>query len=96
MTNALSRIEAVEAIHNSLDYHQLAQDQASSGEIQAFHTLETALVLQDEDFDGVSVLCDVSTGTRWPLVPLGWRKNIFERIHGLSHAGPRPTAKAIA
>ena len=58
--------------------------------------METALVLRDEDFEGVSVLCDVSTGNRRPLVPLNWRKQIFHHVHGLSHAGPRPTAKAIA
>ena len=41
-------------------------------------------------------MCDVSTGARRPLVPLQWRKKVFDMVHTLSHAGPRPTAKAIA
>ena len=42
------------------------------------------------------MLCDVATGIRRPLVPAGWRKVVFDLVHGLSHAGPRPTIKAVA
>ena len=86
-------MEAIEAMHEAIDYQELAGDQAGSSEIQAFRKVDTAMVLRDEDFSGVSVLCNVSTGTRRPLVPLIWPKKKFHHIHDLSHAGPRPTAK---
>ena len=65
-------------------------------EVQALRTADTDLVLRDEDFGGFMVLCDVATGARRPLVPLSWRKKVFDTVHELSHTGPRPMAKAIA
>ena len=96
VADTLSRVEVLTV---ALDYAKLAKDQDESPEIQAFRSANTALVIRDEDFGEFSVLCDVSTGTRRPLVTLQWRRKVFDMVHGphgLSHAGPRPTAKAIA
>ena len=93
VADSLSRVEA---ISKALDYAKLAEDQAAAPEIQALRAAETDLVLQDEEFDGVTVLCDVSTGARRPLVPLKWRRVVFDLIHQLSHAGPKPTTRAIS
>ena len=42
-----------------------------------------------------TVLCDTSTGTQRPLIPLDWRRVIFDSMHGLSHPGIRATQKLI-
>ena len=39
--------------------------------------------------------CGVSTGNQRPLVPLTWRRTVFESLHGLSHPGIRATQKLI-
>ena len=39
--------------------------------------------------------CDTSTGTKRPLVPLIWRRTVFDSLHGLSHPGIRATLKLI-
>ena len=80
----------------ALDYAELARDQATFAELQGLRSAETTMVLQDEKFGNISVLCGVATGIRRPLIPPGWRKKVFDLVHDLSHAGPRPTIKAVA
>ena len=41
------------------------------------------------------LLCDTSTGTQRPLVPLQWRRTVFDSLHGLSHPGIRATQRLI-
>ena len=41
------------------------------------------------------LLCDVSTGTRRPLVPPTFRRRIFQALHGLSHPGPKSSTSLI-
>ena len=35
------------------------------------------------------LLCDVSTGTPWPLVPTSLGQNVFSHLHAVSHPGIR-------
>ena len=56
----------------------------------------TSLLLQDIDFNGVRLLCDSSAGFYRPIVPVSFRREIFESLHSLSHPGPRPTTKLIS
>ena len=70
------------ALKFGMDYKQLAQDQQSDHEIQAYRTATTSLKVQDVPrADGqLTVLCDV---------PLNWRRHVlfiliskgFSRIH---------------
>ena len=46
-------------------------------------------------YEGQTLVCDVSTGRKRPIVPLSMRRTVFEVFHGLAHAGPRPTQRAI-
>ena len=39
--------------------------------------------------------CDTSTSIHRPLVPLAWRRTVFDSLHGLSHTGIRATQKLI-
>ena len=54
------------------------------------------LAKEQESSPEIQAFRSADTGTRRPLVPLKWRKVVFESVHGLSHVGPRPTAKATA
>lgn len=80
----------------TIDYPQLAADQATSEEIAEYRTAVSGLRLADVPFDGFSLLCDISTGSNRPVIPREWTKRVFEAIHGLSHAGPRPTQRAVS
>ena len=84
VADALSRASAVSAVLTpSIDYAQLAADQQKSAEITAYQTACTNLVIQPVQFQGCTILCDVSTGTPRPLVPKEWTKRVFDAIHGL-------------
>ena len=54
-----------------VDYQQLARDQQSDPEVQAYKTAATSLKIQDDPWtDGqFTVLCDTSLGTTRPIVP---------------------------
>ena len=43
-----------------------------------------------------TLICDVSSGHPRPIVPHGWRRRVFDAIHGLSHPSIRRTRKLIA
>lgn len=80
-----------------LDYAALARDQANDPEVQAHRRAEDSLEVQDVQFqDGAfTVACDVSQGRPRPIIPVPWRKRIFDIIHGLSHAGRKVTQSAL-
>lgn len=42
-----------------------------------------------------TLLCDTSTGSPRPIVPDGWRKKVFDAVHGLSHPSIRTTRKLL-
>jgi hypothetical protein len=48
------------------------------------------------EVEGVSMLCDVSTGQMRPLVPEADRLRVFWSIHGVAHPGVRATRRMIA
>ena len=81
-----------------VDYEALARDQLQSEEVQAYRTAITDLQLQDVPFaDGnFTVLCDMSQGRPRPVVPEEWKKNIFDVVHNLSHAGKKATTTALS
>ncbi|CAH8547892.1 unnamed protein product, partial [Schistosoma intercalatum] len=43
-----------------------------------------------------TIICDTSTGTHRPFVPIVYRKRVFDCLHSLSHPGIRATVKLIA
>lgn len=110
VADALSRVDSVHQNHKadsddinlsnhdiSGDFEQLALDQLSaSEEMDAYRAANTGLVLQELQVGKSKLLCDISTATPRPIVPSKWTRKVFDRIHGLSHAGVRPTLKAIS
>ena len=83
-------------IHSIDNFKQLAHDQIHSGEMDSYRKTTTGLKVVDIPFESSTVICDTSTGVRRPILPVSWTKRVFDQIHGLSHAGPRPTQHAIS
>ena len=81
----------------NLNYQDMAADQVAP-EVQAYRTAITNLRLEDIPIgnSNVSLLCDVSTGRPRPIVPISWRRRVFDAIHGLSHPSIRATRKLVA
>ena len=86
------------SVHLGLDYAAMAEEQTADSEVQAYRTAPTALLMEDVVFDtaNATLLCDVSTGqTRYPMVPAGWRRKVFDAVHGLSHLGMKASTKLV-
>ena len=96
VADCLSRAH-ISPVHLGIDYAAMAADQSTDPELQAFQTSVTGLRLEDVAFhdSGVTLLCDVSTGHARPMVPTGWRRQVFDIIHGLSHPGVRASVKLV-
>ena len=85
-----------QGIYSVGSFTQLAQDQVRSGEMDSYRSSTTGLKLEDIQFGSSTLLCDTSTGVSRPVLPNSWTRPVFEQIHGLSHAGVRPTQQAIS
>ena len=79
-----------------IDFDQLAEDQEKSDGMASYRTATTDLLLQDINIGSSKLLCDTSMGPPRPVLPTSWTRTVFDKIHGLSHSGVRPTQKAIA
>ena len=71
------------------NFNRLAQDQIQSQEMVNYRNVSTGLNLQDVEIGSSTLLCDISTGVQRPVLPSSWARAIFNKIHGLSHAGTR-------
>ena len=97
VADCLSRAVAG-AVQLGLDYGKMATEQVADPGVQEMRTAETGLRLEDVPFGetGTTLLCDVSTGQPRPVVPDGWRQQVFDAMHGLSHPGKRASQKLVA
>ena len=98
---ALSRVEMNALLSGQppiVDTTAMAQAQVTDTQIRALQSSPSsplaveAIPLPNTD---VPLLCDTSTGTQRPLVPLQWRRTVFDSLHGLSHPGIRATQRLI-
>ena len=104
VADALSRVElgdnpACMAVgYPDLNLLSMAQAQQADPGVQAYRTAITRLVLSDIPIPGTTttLLCDTSTGVARPIVPLSWRRVVFDAIHGLAHPGIKTTRKMMA
>ncbi|GFO50051.1 Pol polyprotein [Plakobranchus ocellatus] len=79
-----------------INFHRLAKDQVNSEEMASYRTPNTGLVLKDVDIGSSTLLCTTSMGISRPVLPTLWTRPVFNKIHGLSLSGIRPTQKAIS
>jgi hypothetical protein len=95
VADALSRpeLEVAAVLLPDLDLAHLAEDQPDLVDLQ---TDCPGLTIQRLDRAGRIMLCDVSTGKPRPILVGQWPKKIFSTLHNLSHAGTKPTLRAIS
>ena len=101
VADALSRIQ-INALLNAqppvLDFAAMAKAQAGDPQIRSLHSAPLSpLVVEPVSLPNSidPLLCDVSTGFQRPLVPLQWRRTVFDSLHNLSHPGIRATQKLV-
>ena len=96
VADALSRA-TISALHEGIDYAAMAASQKEDPGIHAYRTAITGLQFEDVPFGprGITLHCDISTGHPRPIVPTGWRRKVFDLVHGLSHPSVRATRQLI-
>ena len=101
--DALSRVQInnVEYFQNSLDHEQMALSQTTDAVIQDLLKNNNAPSLQLEQFASSRtspslIWCDVSIGAIRPVIPDSFRKDVFHKLHSLSHPGIKSTIRLIS
>ncbi len=101
VADALSRLP-VNALHTGntttiVDYQAMAAAQLEDRTLSTLQA-DSSLHLQQVPIamsDGVSLLCDVSTGISRPVVPESFRRHVFDCLHCQSHPGIRETQRLV-
>ena len=72
VADTLSRA-TIDDVQLGIDYSAMAAAQQQDAEVQAYRTSTSSFQLEDIPFgtQGVTLLCDVSTGHARPIVPAG-------------------------
>ena len=93
VADALSRV-----CFPGVDYSAMAACQQVECDFDSYRTAVTGLRLRNVSFgdDGLTLTCDISTGSPRPVVPESWCRRVFDTVHGLSHPGVRATRKMVA
>jgi hypothetical protein len=100
--DALSRA-AIDAITQSpsseIDFEDMAKAQEADPVLQALQDSPSSslqLAKVPHLAAPVTLVCDMSTGTRRPFVPQAFRRAAFHSLYSLSHPGIRATQRLIA
>ena len=90
---AAAIVHSVSHMLTGVDLGKLVQDQ-----LPLDSEPHSSLVLELVKFPGVDrpLVCDTSLGRPRVLVPLTWRRKIFEAVHDLSHPSGRATLGILA
>ena len=78
----------METLVQGFDISKLPQLQASCPSI-ANMTTSGSLNIVSVPLNGQNLLCDNSTGSLRPLVPVQLRREVFNKLHELTHPGAR-------
>ena len=106
VADALSRLPAVAAVAavaavvtpastGLLNWAQLATVQSTCEDLAALRARRPHHVVAVQ-VEGFPVWCDISTGVWRPVVPQGFRQQVFDTIHGLVHPGIRATTRLVS
>ena len=77
-----------------LDYSAMAAAQLACPGVAALHA-GSSLTIVTRDVEGQPLLGDTSTGTFRPLVPIQFRKIVFDCLHNIAHPGMRASKRLI-
>lgn len=96
VADALSRIESLQ-LASSINYELLAKEQETDEVLQQLRskTKQSNLKLIRMEIDNVLLICDISTNTPRPYVPVNFRRIVFDQVHNLAHVGHKITLKLI-
>jgi cleavage and polyadenylation specificity factor subunit 1 len=86
-------VAAVAATPQSLDYAAIAEAQRSCPSIETAR--DTSLSLQLIPFGPVRVLCDTKGKHPRPVIPLGYRRQVFDAFHQQAHPGAKATRRLM-
>jgi transposase InsO family protein len=78
-----------------LDLGRLAEAQASCADTQAA-AASTSLQIKLFQVDGKDLICDISLSSPRPLVPVSFRRAVFDHIHSIAHPGIRATKRMVS
>ena len=83
--------------HTVIDFAAMAAAQQSDPDLHKLQSSTTSLSLKITPlpFTNVSLICDMSSGTPRPVVPVNFRRAVFDSLHSLSHPGIRPTQRLL-
>ena len=101
VADTLSRIETNALLSGqppTVDFAAMSETQTTGPQIRALQSSPSStLVVEAIPLPNSStpLYCDTSTGTQRPLVPLEWRRIVFDSLHSLSHPGIQATQKLI-
>ena len=75
VADTLSRA-TIDDVQLGIDYCAMVAAQQQDAEVQAYHTSTSSYRLEDILFgtQGITLLCDMSTGHARPIVPASWRR----------------------
>ena len=101
VADALSRL-SINALHTGdsvpvVDFRAMADTHADDPDLLHIRA-DSSMKLQQVPLtlsDGVSLLCDISTGVQCPWVPESFSRLIFDVLHSLSHLGIRATQRLV-
>lgn len=87
----------VDEIVSPVDYSALAEDQETDNELRELLQKGTSLKLEKVRIPGSNqqLYCDTSAGIQRPYVTTGFRRQVFDAIHNLSHPGASATIRLV-
>lgn len=91
----LPSIQAMEPVYSSWDWPLFAEEQSKDENVTNFITSPRNLQVQPVEICGSQVICDISLGYGRPIVPLSFRRRVFDVMHNLSHPSVRTTKRSI-
>ena len=94
VADALSRVFAAAPL--PINWHDFQRDQEADHDVRLFSTSITGLKVQLVQVQGLPIHCDVSKGYPRPIVPLVWRRRVFDLLHDLSHPGVKATIALVS
>ncbi|KAG5887224.1 hypothetical protein JTB14_010805 [Gonioctena quinquepunctata] len=96
VADALSRISTIN-LESTTDFTTWEKEQSNATQLQKLLHRNTSLVLKKMNIPDTNfnITCDISTNNIRPYVPESFRKEIFNKIHSMSHPGVKATLKMI-
>lgn len=91
VADTLSRIEEIAIV----DYEEIAHAQQNDPELQELLKNSSLVFKQSVLPSGNTLWCDISQTKIRPYIPKGFRKKIYDQIHGFSHPGIKSTVKQM-